>query len=369
MRIAIEAQRIFRENKHGMDFVILEILRKLQDEDKQNEYFVFVASGSDKCLSSSANMKIIELPAFVYPIWEQIVLPLYVNKYKADILHCTSNTAPILSKIPLILTLHDVIFMEKREYPNKSLYQNLGWYYRKIVVPQVVKKSKKIITVSDYEKGRIESVFGLDNVVTVYNSYSEYFTNHADFSKVTSAYINSPKYIFAFGNTDPKKNTTRVLVAYAEYLKGSEQKLPLLLADINNEQVLKILEDNKISWILPYIKLTGYIKNSDLPYIYSGAEMFLYVSLRESFGIPLLESMACGTPVISSNTSAIPEITNDAALLVDPFNISDIANALLKIENDHSYRRKLINKGLERVEKFSWLSTAKRVLDIYKKTF
>ena len=133
MRIAIEAQRIFRPNKHGMDFVALESIRELQRIDKKNEYFIFVSPGEDRCLYESDNVHIIELNCPTYPLWEQIALPRAVSKIKPDLLHCTSNTAPINSPVPLILTLHDIIFLEPRQSNNKSLYQNMGWYYRRLV--------------------------------------------------------------------------------------------------------------------------------------------------------------------------------------------------------------------------------------------
>lgn len=114
MKIAIEAQRIFRTNKHGMDFVALETIRELQKIDHENEYFIFVAPGEDRCLEESENVHIIELKCPTYPLWEQVALPRAVKKIMPDLLHCTSNTAPLQCPVPLILTLHDIIYLEKR---------------------------------------------------------------------------------------------------------------------------------------------------------------------------------------------------------------------------------------------------------------
>lgn len=110
MKIAIEAQRIFRRDKHGMDFVVLEVLRELQKRKDGNEYYVLVAPGEDCCLKESDNLHIIELRCPTYPLWEQIALPRAVRHLKVDILHCTSNTAPLWCPIPLVLTLHDIIY-------------------------------------------------------------------------------------------------------------------------------------------------------------------------------------------------------------------------------------------------------------------
>ena len=115
MRIAIEAQRIFRTNKHGMDFVALESIRELQKIDKENEYFIFVSPGEDHCLEETDNVHIIEVKCPTYPLWEQVALPRNVSKIKPDLLHCTSNTAPLNCPVPLVLTLHDIIFLEPRQ--------------------------------------------------------------------------------------------------------------------------------------------------------------------------------------------------------------------------------------------------------------
>ena len=151
MRIGIEAQRIFRKNKHGMDYVVLEEIKQLQKIDKKNEYFVFVAPGEDHCLTDTRNIHIMEIGNGFYPIWEQLALPRAIKELNLDMLHCTSNTAPLRCKVPLILTLHDIIFLEARDRSNHSFYQNLGWFYRRLVVPRILKNCKRIITVSEFE--------------------------------------------------------------------------------------------------------------------------------------------------------------------------------------------------------------------------
>lgn len=371
MRIAIEAQRIFRTNKHGMDFVILEALKRLQALDKENEYFVFVAGGEDKCLKATENMHIIELRCPSYPLWEQYALPRAVKKVKADLLHCTSNTAPVFCKTPLLLTLHDIIFLEKRQHVSKSLYQNMGWYYRKLVVPRILPRCKKIITVSKFECNRIRETLGLspDKIMAIYNGYSSHFFPRENYYEVTKNYLPEKDYLFFLGNTDPKKNTLRTLTAYELYLKQSADKLPLLIADLKEEIVDGILAEAGIEEIKPYLRFGGYIKNTNLPFVYSGARAFIYTSLRESFGIPILEGMACGTPVITSNTSAMPEIAGEGAILADPFNPETIAGEILRLEQDTAYHAAKVAYGLERVKHFSWEETAKEMLKLYNRMY
>ena len=157
MRIGIEAQRIFRKNKHGMDYVVLQEILEIQKMDTENEYFVFVKPGEDKCVESTSNVHVVEIDCPSYPLWEQWALPRAAKNAKVEMLHCTSNTAPIWCDIPLILTLHDIIFLEPRDKQNKSLYQNMGWLYRRFVVPRILKKCKRIITVSEFEYNNIIS--------------------------------------------------------------------------------------------------------------------------------------------------------------------------------------------------------------------
>lgn len=367
MKIAIEAQRIFRKNKHGMDFVALEVIRELQKLDKKNEYFILVSPGEDRCLEESPNVHIIEINCPTYPIWEQWALPRTIARLKPDVLHCTSNTAPIYCTVPLLLTLHDIIFLEPRQNKNKSFYQNMGWYYRRLVVPRILPKCSKIITVSDFENKRICENLNVSpsQVITVYNGYNKHF-HPATIDKLKiRKYIDSDKYIFFLGNTDPKKNVPRSLKAYSLYLKQSEYKYPLLIADLEEHILDSILKEQQIEEIKPYLAFPGYIPNADLADLYNGAFAFLYTSLRESFGIPLLEAMACGTPVITSNTSAIPEIAGKDALLVDPFNENEIADKLLLLETDSGYYAQQQTYGLQRVKSFSWEKTAQDLHKIY----
>lgn len=368
MKIAIEAQRIFRRNKHGMDFVVLEAVRELQKLDKQNEYFILVSPGEDRCLQESENVHIIEVKCPSYPLWEQVALPFAVNKIKPDLLHCTSNTAPICNKVPLVLTLHDIIFLEPRQNSSKSWYQNMGWYYRRFVVPRILPQCKKIITVSQFECNRIRETLHLplDKITAIYNGYSRHFHPIEQSTPKTQKYIPATDYLFFLGNTDPKKNTVRTLKAYRLYLQQSVYKRPLLIADLKAEYVEQILTENQIEDIRPHLYMPGYISNTDLAYVYNGAFAFLYTSLRESFGIPLLESMACGTPVITSDTSSMPEVGGEGAILTDPLNEQSIADQLLLLENDsHLYQRQ-VNYGLERVKKFSWEQTAHSLLQLYE---
>lgn len=371
MRIGIEAQRIFRKNKHGMDFVVLQEIKELQKMDTPHEYFVFVKPGVDRCIESSEHVHIIEVNCPSYPLWEQWALPRAARKAGVDILHCTSNTAPIWCDIPLVLTLHDIIFLEPRDKKNKSLYQNLGYFYRRWDVPRILKKCRRIITVSDFELGNIKQKLQLPDsqLKMIYNGYNEWFRPIESDKQQYRKYIADAGYFFFLGNTDPKKNTERTLVAYAKYLELSEVKRPLLMADLDQEYLNGIIERNGIEAIRDHIVIPGYIINSDLPYIYNNAFAFLYTSLRESFGIPLLEAMACGTPVITSNKSSMPEIAGHDAILINPESSDEIALKMLQLERDTDFYQRQKAVGLERAKLFSWRKTTENLLRLYEEVY
>lgn len=373
MRIGIEAQRIFRKNKHGMDYVVLQEIKELQQMDTENEYYVFVKPGEDRCVESTKNVHVIELKCPSYPLWEQWALPRAAKKYGVEILHCTSNTAPIWCDIPLVLTLHDIIFLEPRDKQNKSIYQNMGWFYRRWDVPRILDKCRRIITVSNFEMQNIISKLNIprERMTMIYNGYNDWFKpiNKCELPEAISQKLTANNYFFFLGNTDPKKNTERTLIAYSRYLDQSTIKRKLLMADLDPEYLNGIIERNQIENIRDNIVMPGYIVNSDLPYIYNNAFAFLYTSLRESFGIPLLEAMACGTPVITSNTSSMPEIGGQDAILVNPENSDEITAMMLRLETDQTFYEQQKQIGLERAQLFSWKKTAENLLKLYQDVY
>ncbi len=374
MRIGIEAQRLLRRKKHGMEVVTLELIRHLQQIDHKNEYVVFVKDDEDvDCIQATENFEIIKTPAFHYPYWEQFYLPKLAGKAKIDLLHCTSNTAPVMYQSPMVLTLHDVIYLEKVSFAGTA-YQNLGNIYRRWVVPKIVDKCEQILTVSEYEKKRIADYLAIDDnrIKVVYNAINSNFSLIDDtmaLQKTAEKYSLPQDYILFFGNTAPKKNTDGVVEAYCTYFHQQENPLPLVITDCKPAYIygkLKQWANGHEQKLKKSILVLDHIAFDELPYVYNLASLFLYPSFRESFGMPILEAMACGVPVITSNTSSMPEVAGGAAYLIDPAKPLKIAEAISSVQNDRALQAEMMEKGIQRASYFSWKRAAEQVLDTYE---
>jgi glycosyltransferase involved in cell wall biosynthesis len=377
MRIGIEAQRLFRKKKHGMDMVALELIRSLQHLDTKNEYYIFVRADEDRqVLTESHNFHIVEIQGGPYPWWEQVLLPRAVKKYGCKLLHCTGNTAPLFSTVPLILTLHDIIYLETSLpgiiFGEGSHYQRFGNLYRRWVVPRIINKSRWIVTVSDYEKQRIHEHFGAhvgDRVLTIHNGVGEHFSQSlhpATLISVRKKYSLPDRYFLFLGNMHPKKNTRGVLQAYSAFVASEGTGIKLLMVDYDVTSLQQLLEEIGDPGLIGEIVIRDYVNNADLPAIYAQSEIFLYPSLRESFGIPIIEAMTAGTPVISSKTSSMPEIAGTAAILVDPFKPEEITDAMISICKESGRREKMIRAGKFQAQHFTWASAAKKMIDLYR---
>src|SRR5690554_1337746 len=374
MRIGIEAQRIFRKEKHGMDMMAVELIKNLQKLDEVNEYFIFVNPDDDgTVVQPNDNFTIVPLRKSPYPLWEQVLLPNAVKKYQLDILHCTSNTAPLNLQIPLILTLHDIIYLEKMDWKSGSWYQRLGNLYRRWNVPRIVNKAARILTVSKFEEKRIRRHFNLaqGKVDVVYNGIGKHFQllDAEQVEKKRNKVALPDQYFLFLGNTDPKKNLSGLIQALKILKEEGELTIPCVITDLSDDVLLPILKEMDAEDLRDHLFLTGYIRNSNMPLLYNNALFFLYISLRESFGLPILEAMACGCPVITSNTSSMPEIAGDAALLVDPTDPEAIANTIRILIRKEDVRSSLREKGLARPTFFSYTSRVKRIINIYKEVY
>lgn len=370
LRIGIEVQRIFRAKKHGMEVVALELINEIQKLDKYNEYILYARNDVDNtCVKEQDNFKIRTLSSSSYPTWEQFALPNAVKKDNLDFLHSTCNTSALSLSVPLMLTLHDIIYLEKTDFKGTS-YQNFGNLYRRFIVPKIVDMSKLIITVSNFEKDVILNKLKLpeDKVKVIYNAVNPKF--NADYSnEKLLAFRNShglpEEFILFLGNTAPKKNTLNVIKAYTEYRSVITEGLPLVILDYDKKLVEETLKELGKEQFIENFIFPGYIPSDEMPLLYNCSTLFLYPSLRESFGLPILEAMACGVPVITSNTSSMPEVASNAALFVNPFDHNEIKDAMIRFFADSALRSEMKELGLKKAANFTWKSAAEQLLSIY----
>lgn len=371
MRIGIEAQRLLRPHKHGMDVVALETIRALA-RSPQHEYVVFVRSDSAReGLLCAPNVQVIELPGGPYPVWEQYVLPRALRRYGIDLLHCTANTAPLHCAQPRVLTLHDVIFLGGQPLQGGNWYQRLGNAYRRWNVPRIVPDCEQIVAVSNFERQRILDALSLDpaRVATVHNGVSPRFGVIADTDQLDAVrrrYGLPAEFMLFMGNVEPRKNTRGLLMALEQLRHRGRLPIPLVISSLLPDQLAAVLLSIGHHATDRDIQLCGYIADADLPAVYNLATAFVYPSLHEGFGLPILEAMACGTPVLTSTVTAMPEVAGSAALLADPRSPDELAHQLRRLVNQSHLRADLRRRGLERAAMFSWGETANQLLGVYE---
>ena len=375
MKIGIEVQRLFRQKKFGIETSSLELIKALRDIEPKHEYVVFAKDDTDReCLTASDNVKIKTIGGRMFADFEQFFLPLAVKREQVDLLHCTGNTAPFFCSVPLVQTLHDVIFMDTIP-SGDTFYQQFGNLYRRKLVPLVTPRRQAIITVSHYERERIVQRLGIkrEKIHVIYNGLNEiHFNKHASQQRrqqVRSKYQLPPEFILFLGNQTTRKNPARVIEAYAKYAAATSSPLPLVTPGLTRGFITHRLSQLDLPFDEERYITPGYIADADLPVLYAMSKLFLFPSLSEGFGMPLIEAMACGSPVISSDTSCLPEIAGNAAVLVNPLKADELTAAIVSLSSNDELRRKKIEAGYFNAKRFSWNRAAESVLTIYETVY
>ncbi len=376
-QLFIEAQRLFRKHKHGMDVVALELLQRLKNVHTSFDKCVLVKQDDDHCLQSNNELAIQALPNAFYPFWEQKLLPKFTGNYSNAVLHCTGNTAPLWSNTPLIVTIHDLIFLESNYLFKKdggSLYQRFGNVYRSLIVPRVAKKAKHVITVSEFQRQAIMKRFKLlpEKISVVYNGADERFFNiltTAQIQTVNTKYgIDNFSYIFFLANTEPRKNTDGVIKAFTAFCKQYPEFTHKLVIKGLTEQQLhkKIIEQGAQEYANRFHRV-GYIDYEDLPALYQGAAMLWFPSFSEGFGLPIVEAMAGGTPVITSKCSVMPEIAGNAALYINPNKPLELVPKTAELLTNLLMKNELTKAGILQAKMFMWDKSMQQLLTVYNK--
>lgn len=366
MRIGIEVQRLLRTKKYGIEVVAFNLLRHLPAADPANDYILFTRNGDDAaCLSGLQNIRVVILPALSYADWEQVQLPRALARERIDLLLCTGNTAPLFTDVPTVLTVHDVISFERPLFGERgqSLYQRLGNAYRTVVSRIAMARAARIVTVSAQERMLIADRFpstasklsfihnGVDR--TAFDAVPE-----RDVRNVSRRYGLPRSYFLHFGNTDPKKNSEFVLRSYVEYASGVAHPLPLVLTGLDRALVLQWLNRTGNGHLAPFIFTPGHIPHRSVPALYQSAIGLLFPSTRESFGLPVLEAMAAGVPVIALPNSSLPEVTADTVLFTMDGDTAHCAGQMLRLHHEPQQAVTLVQRGRRRAELFTWEATA-----------
>ena len=369
--------RFALKNRRGIGNYTLNLVQSLAKIDQENQYFLYTDKpDSENILPKSANIKIKPLVPANYLLWEQLILPRQAIRDGVDILHCTANTSPLFltKSIKLIVSILDVMYLKDATLLPKStvLYQRLGKIYRSVIVSRSISNINKIITISDFSKSDILYHFSslqTNSIITTYLAADAAFSilDSEYASKIIKNSFNlAGKYLLTLGGTDPRKNTKLVIRAFSKLKQTKKIGEKLVIVGIPNWKQSEFYDLVCLLQCENDVVFTDYVTQEELVCLYNCATLFIYPSLYEGFGIPPLESMACGTPVITSNTTSIPEIVGDAALQIDPNSQEELEAAVYKLLVDHSLRDNLIQRGLARAKQFSWQRMAEETLDIYK---
>ncbi|MCP2605311.1 glycosyltransferase family 4 protein, partial [Candidatus Aminicenantes bacterium AH-873-B07] len=241
----------------------------------------------------------------------------------------------------------------------------------KILIPFTAKKADKVITGSNFSKNDIISNYKINSQkieVIPYGVSSSFkpIKNEEKIKKVLKKYTVTGEYILTVGRLNPRKNLLSLVKAYNILKKNKKIPHKLVIVgkeDYNSKETIQFIK--KMDCYKDII-FTGFAKDEDLPYLYNGADIFVYPSLFEGVGLPVLEAMSCGVPVITSNTTALKEIIGNAGIAINPFNIDEIAQAIFQIISNEDLKNVYIKKAFERAKEFSWKLTAQRTLKIYK---
>ncbi|CAG8998561.1 MAG: D-inositol-3-phosphate glycosyltransferase [Candidatus Celerinatantimonas neptuna] len=293
-------------------------------------------------------------------LWEQSCLPLMLHRN--DILWSPSNTGPIFSPFKHIVTIHDIAPLEHPEWTNF----NFRHFYR-FIIPKIINYSDHIITVSEYTKERILNISNISDskISVIYNGVDDSYKNKFLPLEIEKMKINfglyDKRYVLSVSSIEPRKNIKRVLDTWSHIVDVIDDDIWLILVGNTNK---RIFSDLGVSIIPPRVKFIGFVEEMFLPLLYQGAELFIYVPFYEGFGLPPLEAMASGTPVITSNKTSIPEVTGSAAMLVEPNNIEEISDAMVAMLTETSLREKYQLLGQERAKNFSWAKTAAKTVDV-----
>lgn len=367
MRILIDAHMV-GERESGNERYMLNLIRALRDLAPPSDFLVAGTHPEllEPVVKPDRQWRLFSVSRSP---WRRLFLDLpgIAAREKVSLMHVT-YTGPLLSTCPLAVTVHDVSYWRHPEW-----FSNRDNFVLRLGVAMTLRRARGVITVSDHARSEIISCYGLpeDKVHVTQEAADPWFCPVAPLESkalewMRRAGIRKP-YVLAVGNLQPRKNLIRLVRAFAACLRESKHDCQLVCAGRAKWRESEIYELISREGVVDSVVFPGYLPDEKLVDLYREAQVFVYPSLYEGFGLPVLEAMACGTPVITSNVASIPEVAGDAAIMVDPLDVQSLKNALRRVLADSDLRRELSARGLIQASRFSWRQTAMKTWQCYQK--
>lgn len=356
-KIALDVRMI---RHSGIGQYIQHLLDQYQNNISSD--FHYILFGNPKFLTTYANHPNFNIEPYIAPIYkiqEQIAYPSR-KFYDTDLLHVPHYNIPIRFKGKLVITVHDLIHYLFPE----TISNPLGRKYSHFLMKKAFQKASRIIAISQSTKNDLIKYFHIPE-----NKIDVIYYGKPDLGKTKMDELKPDikPYILHVGIDKPHKNVKRLIEAFALFLNKTKSDYRLVLIGPKepiNPDLKKVICDHKLE---SKIIFPGYLPQSEISSFYTNADLFVFPSLYEGFGLPPLEAMSTGIPVIASNTSSLPEVLGDAALLIDPTNVESIAQGMENLLTDSSLRLQLIEKGKKRITEFSWKESAGQTQEVYRK--
>ena len=364
MRIAIDARKL---HDFGIGTYVRNLLRELARQNDDAEYVLLCALDDDERLRALG-------PRFHptversgnYSIREQLSIPLTLRRVKVDLFHAPHYVVPPLITQRFVVTIHDCIHLRFPQYlPNRA-----ALYYARTMMTMAARRSQRILTVSQASKEDILNYLKVpaSKVEVIYNALDERLAltpTPEEVDRVRQRFLLTSPFMLYAGNIKPHKNVDRLVEAFSLLKKRGFEDVKLLIIgdEISKYPNLRRLVHRY--QLHQHVRYLGFVPDHTLAVLYRLASAFVFPSLFEGFGLPPLEAMAAGAPVITSNVSSLPEVVGDAALLIDPLDAGAIANAMERILSDPDLSAELTRRGRERVLAFSWERSVARIRQVY----
>jgi glycosyltransferase involved in cell wall biosynthesis len=375
MRIGIDA-RFYGPRGKGLGRYTEKLIKNLEKVDRKNQYVIFLRQENlDEYIPENGNFKKVVADLKWYSLDEQLKMPKLIKEHKIDLMHFPHFNVPVLYRGDFIVTIHDLIllrFPTKRATTLGPLLYKFKYLAYKLAINSAVRRAKKVITVSEFTKSDLVNYFKIksDKVEVTYEACDGVESGQLSIPEagfLEKNKINKP-YILYVGNAYPHKNLEGLIDAYKNFKEKNGYTHQLVLIG-KEDYFYRRLKQDAYSTGLLYdnsVVFFGFASQKDLAYLYSRASLYVFPSFIEGFGLPGLEAMSFNLPVISSNTSSLPEILGRAAIYFDPRDRKDMVLKIEKVLNDKDLQVEMKRRGHEQVRKFNWTRCALETLQVYE---